>query len=310
MLKCRPSRRDLFKALAAATTGLALHRSALAQSAASIAATKVAENFSLITGAGSNVLLFNSPDGALMVDGGLPERSAELLKFVAAQTGNKPVRVLFNTHWHYESTGSNEALGKAGAKIIAHENTKLWLSADIDHHWTNRTYAPLPKQARPNETFYTDGKMKFGGQDIAYGYLLQAHTDGDIYVHFPGANILMVGDAMSPIAYPLLDWSTGGWINGLVDAQKVLLGIANAETRIIAATGPVQNKVDLQAQFDALTTLKDRLLKAFRQGKMAKEWQTEGLTKEFDAQWGNPEQFLQNAYRGLWGHVRDIGGIV
>ena len=33
-------------------------------------------------------------------------------------------------------------------------------------------------------------------------------------------------------------------------------------------------------------------------------------TKEFDAKWGNPELFITNAYPGLWGHVREVGGIV
>jgi hypothetical protein len=36
----------------------------------------------------------------------------------------------------------------------------------------------------------------------------------------------------------------------------------------------------------------------------------EGPTKEFDAKWGNPELFIRNAYPGLWGHVRELGGIV
>ena len=33
-------------------------------------------------------------------------------------------------------------------------------------------------------------------------------------------------------------------------------------------------------------------------------------TKEFDAKWGDPHLFLANAYRGLWGHVRELGKIV
>ena len=35
-----------------------------------------------------------------------------------------------------------------------------------------------------------------------------------------------------------------------------------------------------------------------------------GVTKDFDAKWGNPEMFVANAYPGLWGHVRELGGIV
>jgi glyoxylase-like metal-dependent hydrolase (beta-lactamase superfamily II) len=275
-----------------------------------LAATKIGDNFTLITGAGSNVLLFTSPDGNLLVDGGSPAKSAELLTLVAEQTGSKPVKVLFNTHWHYDSTGSNEALGKAGAKIVAHENTKLWLGAENDMHWTGKLFMPLPKIARPTETFYTTQKMEFGGQPIEAGYMLEAHTDSDIYVHFPQAKILMVGDVVSPGHYPDLDWSTGGWITGMVEGQRALLAVAKDDTRIIAGTGSVMTKADLQAHFDRVLAIRDGMVKLFRQGKGADEMQADGLTKDTDAQWGDPKQFLHNAYRGMWGHVREVGGIV
>lgn len=302
-----PLRRDFLKITGAAALSFA--RNAHGQQT-SLAKTQLATNFFLVSGAGNNVLVCNSPEGVLLVDGGSPERSAELLRFVAAETGGKPVRVLFNTHWHHESTGSNETLGAAGAKIVAHVNTRLWLGAEIDVQWQKRVYQPLPKSARPNETFYTTGKMTFGGERVEYGYLLQAHTDTDIYVFFPGPNVLMVGDAVTSGKYPVLDWSTGGWITGMVEAQKALLLVANAETRIVPGTGPVITRADLDAQLQKLTTIRDNLVKAFRQGKSPKEMQAEGVTKEFDAQWGDPEQFLSNAYRGLWGHVREVGGIV
>jgi hypothetical protein len=35
-----------------------------------------------------------------------------------------------------------------------------------------------------------------------------------------------------------------------------------------------------------------------------------GATKEFDARCGNPESFINITYRGLWLHVRELGGIV
>ena len=54
--------------------------------------------------------------------------------------------------------------------------------------------------------------MTFGKEEIQYGHLGQAHTDGDIYVFFPGPNILVTGDLFTVGSYPILDWSTGGWI--------------------------------------------------------------------------------------------------
>ena len=164
----------------------------------SLAVVKLTDSFLLITGAGANVLAVLGPDGVLMVDGGSPERSDELLKLVADRSGGKPVQVLFNTCWDIDHTGSNETLGKAGAKIIAHENTKLWLGAEFESRRQKRTFEPHPKAALPNQTFYSGTKkMTFGAEPVEYGYVMQAHTDGDIYVYFPGPNILMAGGVVS-----------------------------------------------------------------------------------------------------------------
>jgi|SRR5579862_687670 len=294
--------------------GLSLSRSMFGQNgpitATKLTATSLTDTFVEITGAGANVLVVMGPDGLLMVNGGLPERSAELLKVVSGLSQENHVRVLFNTDWHPENTGSNETLKKAGAKIVAHENTRLWLGAEIDESWQKRTFQPRPKEALPTDTFYTSGKMFFGKEPVEYALMPQAHTDGDIYVFFPGPNILMAGDVVAPGTYPVLDYTTGGWISGMVDAQKTLLQIANANTRIIAGTGPVMTRADLQSYNETIATIRDRLLKLMKQGLGPKEMVAAKPLKDFDEKWGNSEQFILNAYRGLWGHVRELGGIV
>lgn len=310
-----PARRDVLRLLAGGAAGLCLPRLIRAErDAALITATKLADNFIEITGAGANVLLVVGSEGCLMVDGGSAERSAELLQIVSEHSGGRPVRVLFNTHWHPECTGSNEALAKAGARIIAHENTKQWLGTDVFEPWQKRTYKPLPKPALPTETFYatlaTTRKMTFGDEPVEYGYLPQAHTDGDIYVYFPRPNILMAGDVVSVGAYPILDYTTGGWIGGMVQAAKTLQKVTNSDTRIIPGTGPVQTRADLDAEQQMVSTVMERLVKLMKQGMGAKDMIAAAPTKEFDAKWGNPELFITNAYPGMWGHVRELGGIV
>jgi len=306
----------------------ALVKTAFAEStSAPLAVTKLTEKFLLIAGAGSNVLAVLGPDGVLMVDGGAQEHSPELLKLIAEHSGGKPVQLLFNTSWDPERTGSNETLGKAGVKIIAHENTKLWLGAEFDSRWRKRTFEPHPKAAIPNQTFYSGTKkMTFGDQPVEYGYLMQAHTDGDIYVYFPGPNILMTGGVAGGNCYPVLDFDTGGWIgpgdrgdaryndlvtpNGLVGAQRALLKVTNADTRIVPGDGPVMTRADLEAESEMLAAVRDRLVKLIRMGYGPNEMVAAKPTQEFDAKYGNPEQFIRNAYMGLWGHVHELGGIV
>jgi len=301
------NRRNFLKTMASGAVGLSLTRTAFGQD---LTTTKLADNFMLVGGAGCNVVLLNTADGVLMVDGGMAEHSADLLKLISGQSDSARVQVLFNTHWHLDHTGSNESVAARGAKIVAHENTKLWMGAEIISMWEKRTYKPRPKDARPNTTFYTTGKMTFGKQDIQYGYLGQAHTDGDMYVFFPGPNILMTGDVFSVGSYPILDYTTGGWIGGLSDACKTLLGVGDAQTRIIPGKGPVQTRADLQAQADMCATMRTRFVEMMRKGMSAKDMLAAAPTKEFDARWGDPQLFITNAYPGLWGHVREIGGIV
>jgi cyclase len=279
---------------------------------ASLTSTPLTENMTLISGAGGNVVVLNGPDGVLMINGGLPEKSADLLKAVSGLTGKNGVQVLFNTDWHWDNTGSNETIGKTGAKIIAHENTKLWLGTDVDVEWQNRLYKPLPPKALPNQTFYNNqsGKLTFNNQQMNYGHVFQAHTDGDIYVFFPEPNILITGDVFTVGTYPIPDYSTGGWLGGLVNGTKMLMGLTDAKTRIVPGIGPVQTRADLQAQLEMCSTMKDRVVEMMKQGKGNAEIIAARPTGEFDKKWGDPSVFLSVIYRGLWSHVRELGGIV
>jgi cyclase len=310
------NRRRFIRSLVASAAGVSLGAKTLSALGrqAPLAATELAENHWLITGAGGNVLAVGTPDGTLMVDGGLPERSADLLQFVRAESGNDSIPVLFNTHWHLEHTGSNDALGRAGATIIAQENTRLWMTTDIRVEWQdNRVYAPRTAEALPNETFYnheSPRRMSFGNQEIEYGHLFQAHTDGDIYVFFPGPNILMAGDTVSVGSYPILDYSTHGWIGGMTDASRDMLQIVDDETIIVPGTGPVQTRANLEAQFEMLSTVRERVVGMLRMGDSAQDMLDNNATEGYDQLWGDPEQFVRSIYPGLWGHVRELGGIV
>lgn len=297
-----------------AVTGAAsavLTRSALAQSSPPVSATKLADNYFLLTGAGTNVVAVTGAGGVLMVDAGAPEHSADLLAAVAAQAGGKPVQTLFTTHWHPDHTGANEALGKSGAKIISHAYTKQWMSTEIDWGWQHQTFEPAPKAALPTETFY-DGALKltFGNEAVHYAHLPQAHTDGDLYVYFPGPDILVAGDVVSAGSYPVLDWTTNGWIRGMVSAQKTLLQIATDSTKIIPGSGPIQTRADLQALNGMCSAGSDRILKLMKMGMGPKECAAAKPMADYDARYGDSELFVLNGYRGLWGHVRELGGIV
>ncbi len=275
--------------------------------AGDVTATPLADRLLLISGGGGNVLCFRSDEGVLLVDGGSPTYSAHVLTLVHRWARSSRVHTLFNTHWHWDQTGSNRTLGPAGTRIIAHENTRLWLSTEVDSKWQHRVFKPLPREARPNQTFYTTGSLAFGAEQIDYGYLPQAHTDGDLYVHFRKANVLVAGDVVSVGSYPILDYSTNGWIGGMATATQTLLGLCDSDTRIIPGTGPVSSRVDLEAEHAMLVTLKERLSKLLAQGMSAQDMLAVAPTREFDGKWGDPTLFVTNAWPGLVQRARELG---
>lgn len=276
----------------------------------SLTVTPLNHRLQVISGAGGNVLLVSGADSLALINGGRSDRSAELLKMVASQAAGKRLTTLVNTDWCADHTGSNESLGAIGAQIIAHEHTKQYLANDQFVEWQKRTYKAKPARALPTKTFRTKDSISVGAERLEYGHLGQAHTDGDIYVHLPASNVLVAGDVLSVGTYPIADYTTGGWLGGMVTATKTLIDMSNAETRVIPGTGPVQTRADLQAQYDMLNTLRDRLAKMMRQGMGAKDMLAAGATKDFDEKWGDPTLFLAVTYRGMWLHVRELGGIV
>ena len=302
-------RRFLAAVPAAALTLSALparSRAADAPAAAPVV-TQLADRLWLITGCGGNVTVFDSPEGVLLVDGGSPAHSPRLLREVERLTGQPSVHTLFNTHWHHAQTGSNDTLGKAGTRIIAHEYTRQWLTTDVDSAWQQQHFQPLPKHALPNATFYTQEALDFGGERIEYGPLGQAHTDGDLYVFFRGANVLVAGDVVAAGQFPLVDPDTNGWIGGLATAAGTLAGLADARTQVIPGLGAPQTLAHVQAEAAMLDTLRQRLARLLAQGQSASEMIAARPAAEFEAEWGDATQLIRNAYPGLAYRARELG---
>jgi cyclase len=274
-----------------------------AQSSSDAAGTlRLSDDLFVITIPGeANVVAQTTGGGVLLVDGASTRASEALLKAVASLPGGGPVHTLFNTHWHPEQTGSNEAIGKAGKAIIAQENTRLWLTTDVKWPWNGKEFKRLPKIAQPNKTFYAKGKLETG---LEYGYIPDAaHTDGDLYVYFRKQNVLAVGDVMSGQGWPVVDYTTGGWIGGIVGALQRLQTMVNDDTRIVPGRGPVLGVKDLKAQAAMYGTIYERLATMLNRGRGPTEAVAAQPTKEFDAQMGNPDEFVRRAFESLWAYV-------
>ena len=298
------TRREILKAALGGAAGIALGaRLAAAQAASDAAGTvRLADDLFFLRIPGqTNVLAHTGADGVLLVDGVSAGASEALMQAVAGLPGGGSVQAIFNTHWHPEQTGSNAQFGQAGRTIIAHENTRLWLATDVTWPWNGRRFTRLPKTAQPNQTFYTTGALPSG---IRYGHIPDAaHTDGDLYVYFPRQNVLAVGDVISGQGWPTVDWTTGGWIGGIVGGLQRLQTLANEETRIVAARGAVLGLADLKTQAAMYGTIYDRLTQLLNKGRGPTEAVAAKPAREFEAQMGDPDEFVRRAFESLWAYL-------
>jgi glyoxylase-like metal-dependent hydrolase (beta-lactamase superfamily II) len=159
-----------------------------------------------------------------------------------------------------------------------------------------------PKAARPTEVFLTTSSMRSGAEQIDYGYLPLAHTSGDIYVFFKTANVLAVGDVASPLRDPALDYFTGAWIGGRVDAMDIILKLSNDQTKIVPGYGPVMSRAEFKAERDVMEEVRVRLWTQVREGEGPKEMLDKGLLNGLPRTWKDPNKFIYDAAKGMWAH--------
>ncbi len=263
---------------------------------------RLSDKFAAIDGGGANVLAFSTGDGLVLVDGGGPKSGDQVIAALRNVSAGARVQTLFNTHYHLDQTGNNEVFAAAGAKVIAHQRTLEWMSADYWVPAEDRYEKARPKAARPAETFLTTGSLKAGTEQIDYGHLTLAHTNGDMYVFFRTSNVLAVGDVASPLRDPALDWFTGAWIGGRVDAMDILLALSNEQTKIVPAYGPVLTRAEFKAEREMMEEVRARLFKQVREGDGPKDMLEGGVMKGLARTWEDPYKFLYDAAKGCWAH--------
>lgn len=297
------NRRDVLKSAAAGALAALAPRLLKAQQAL----TKLTDALSVIDGGGANVTAFATAEGFVLVDSGAPDSGDAVTGALKNLSPNAKVQTLFNTHYHLDQTANNERFGAQGAKIVSQTRTKEWMAADYWLPSEQRYVKARPKAALPTETFRESGSAKAGNEEIAYGYLRMAHTSGDLYVHFKGANVIAVGDVASPVRDPELDWFTGGWVGGRVDSMDLLLAMSNDQTRFVPGYGPVMTKAQFKAERDMMEEVRQRIFDRVRAGEgpqdMLEGWALDGLPRK----WKDPLKFLYAAAKGGWAYQDKLG---
>jgi cyclase len=267
-----------------------------------IQSQKLAENLTLLSGPGGNVVVLTGPDGKFIVDNFVSPAWPKL-KETLDGLGHAPLKYAIDTHWHFDHTDNNAALHAAGATVLAHENTKKRMSESHDIPVLGIHFDPSPAEALPQKTFTSSFKLQANGETLNLQYLAPAHTDSDIYVHFEKANVIHMGDTFFNHAYPFIDGGTNGRAKGMIAAADKILALANNDTKIVPGHGPLGNKADLTSTRDMLVTVVDRIEKLKAAGKTYQEAAAAKPLADLDATWAkgmlSSDLFVQVIYLTL-----------
>ena len=268
-----------------------------------IATHKLRNNVSVLEGSGGNVAVLTGPDGQVLIDAGIGVSRPQMAKALADLSAD-PITHLINTHWHFDHTDGNTWLNSAGAKIIAQENTRKYLSEVQRVEEWDYNFLPLPSGGIPSEVFADERNLQLNGLSIGLKRYRPAHTDSDISVTFGEADILHVADTFWNGIYPFIDYSTGGSIDGMIAASDANLAAATDKTIIIPGHGkPVSNRAELREFRDMLVAIRENVAALKKQGRSKDEAVAAKPTAAFDAKFGNfvidPGFFTRLVYEGV-----------
>jgi len=259
-----------YKFIAPCLLAFILHFTALAQDqnfdTVQIKTNKITESIYMLEGAGGNIGVLTGKDGTVIIDDQFAPLT-EKIKAALAKISDQPVRFVINTHYHGDHTGGNENLGGEGAVIVAHENVRKRLSTDQFMAAFNREVKASPYAALPKVTFTDSVTFHMNGETINVFYVKNAHTDGDVIIHFKESNIFHTGDVFVRYGFPFIDQGAGGSIDGMIKATDLLIARTNDQSKIIPGHGALSAKKDLVDYKSMLVTVRKRIADGIKQGK-------------------------------------------
>jgi glyoxylase-like metal-dependent hydrolase (beta-lactamase superfamily II) len=288
-------------ALFALAAAFATAASAQNFDAVQIKTTKVAEHLYMLEGEGGNIAVSAGDDGVMMIDDQYAPLTPRILAAIK-QISDKPVRFLINTHWHFDHTGGNENLGKAGVLIVAHDNVYQRMANAGVIELLKKQLPPSPKEALPVITFNDTVTFHFNGEEITATHVPPAHTDGDSFIRFKKANVVHTGDVFAAYRYPFIDVGNKGSVEGIIRDIDAFLPTIDEQTQVIPGHGPLSHKKDVIAYRQMISTVAGRVKALVAEGKTLNQVLAAKPTREFDEEWGKfrkPEQFVEIMYFGF-----------
>ncbi|MCB9258258.1 MAG: MBL fold metallo-hydrolase [Ignavibacteriales bacterium] len=229
----------------------------------------VGKSVGIYVESGGTIGWYVDGDTIVVIDTQFPE-NAKNFKSGLDSKSSVPINYLFNTHHHNDHTMGNFYLKQFTQNIIAHENCpRLQIKSNKGTDKENQVITA-------DITFKDELKVKLPKENITAKYFGQAHTSGDIVIHFENENIAHLGDLVFNNLYPYIDnngeSSVENWIvtlskieNYFDNNSKFIFGHANDNNLV---TG---KKSDITKMRNYLENLYNYVAKLLKDGKNAEE---------------------------------------
>lgn len=194
----------------------------------------------MLEGAGGNIGVSIGEDGTLIIDDQFAELGQKIIAALDELGGDKP-KLILNTHYHGDHTGSNPQMGETGT-IISHDNVRVRLLGQEN----------FPRSGLPLVTYDDDVTIHFNDDTLKVIHLPTGHTDGDSVVWFEGANVIHMGDHFFKNRFPFVDIGGGGTIDGFVANVEKVIEMVPADIKIIPGHGSLSTRDEMAATIAAV----------------------------------------------------------
>ena len=249
-----------------------------------VSALHVAGSVYMLTGAGGNIGVSVGDDGTLIIDDQFAPLAGRIQAAIDSLGGAAP-RLVLNTHFHGDHTGSNAHFGRAGT-IIAHDNVRLRL-LDVENG---------ERYALPLVTFEDRVRIHFNDDEVDFIHLPDGHTDGDSVVWFKNANVIHMGDHLFSGRFPYIDTASGGTVEGFVRNLETVLDMVPEDIRVIPGHGDLGSVVTIAESIEMIRDTLKQVREATAAGRSAEEIVETGLGDrwaEYGSGFINTQRWIQ-----------------
>jgi glyoxylase-like metal-dependent hydrolase (beta-lactamase superfamily II) len=261
----------------------------------------------LVAAGGHNVAVQIGDEGVLVVNPGPAETADAVLAEIRKLAGDKRIRVVVDSNDGAAHVGANAKFVDGPtpraqrAAIIAHENAALRMAS-----------AGLADRDQPTDTFFRGTReLYFNGEPIEIVHVPAATSDADVLVFFRKSDVVVAGDVIQDLTYPVVRLEDGGTIDGAIAALNGILDMtvaafrAQGGTMVVPNQGRIYDEGDVAEYRDMLTIVRDRVADAISKGLTLEQVKAARLARDYDGRYGAPagpasaDAFIATVYRGV-----------